>query len=150
MDGYEVKTSELDFKSLSQQEIHKKNWVTLVLLAGEHKASLPIRLGQHSLNVSNSVLQEWGSGSFCCTNNLSDLLCSTLESKKTHLSPKKSLNHMPSQGQVDYALKEVLWWPWNKFNFQGLQDKVWPYLRLREGYEASATTNKRTDSPFLT
>lgn len=84
--------------------------------------------------------------------------CSTL---KSNTRKKKSLNHTPSQGQVDHGLKTtttnkqqekkpnrtkpvLLWWPWKKVNFHSLQDKVWSYLRFREGIRFSYSKQEKS------
>lgn len=109
LDGYAgnlgPETSELDFKSFTarntQKELSEWPWFSLLDITKPACQSA-------WLNRINWTLQEWGSDHFCCTNYLSDLICSTLESNKKVSPQKISLNHMPSQGQVDHALKEAI------------------------------------------
>lgn len=121
-------TSELDFTSFTARNTQKElsEWPWLSLLESTKPSCQSAWL-----NVINWTLQEWGSDHFCCTNNLSGLLCSTLESNKKVPPQKMSLNLMPSSRPSGSCFKRsnLLWWPWNKLNFHGLQNKAWPYLK---------------------
>lgn len=153
LDGYASnlgpETSELDFKSLLQQEIHKKNWVIEWPRLSSLESTKPACQSDW-LNVSNSPLQEWGSDHFCCTNNLPDLLCSTLESNEKVPPQKMSVNHMSSQGQVDHALKEGICFADLEINTISMAGRTKPgHTSDWKGYEASATTNKRLSLSHL-